>query len=229
MSTDLDAPHTDPPSRSETGSALPEAEFVRRVIHELRGQIAVSIGALNELGLRSETLAPAEARLIAMARRGSLRALRTADRFSRVLQLEGQPTLTLAPASLNALVQRAYADALPLEPSREIRVEFLGAPCSTEVSGDWAHAALVDLMWVALKNTRKHLKIEVLAPSSVEICTDGSRFELGRLEDGGLIARSGIALSLAFADVIARRHGGQLVTEALDEGVRCRISFGRAP
>ncbi len=220
---------------SSVAAQLDRSEFVRtefldRVAHELRGPAGVTLGALDELELALGDAAEANRALLAMARRGAFKVLRTADRLTRTAQLEAgvkfHPVLT----DLREVVRRACADASRVEERSRVKLEIVlpEQTCSIPLDAGWVQAAVMELISLALNLARREVSVQIADGCVVLITSDGAahgsapttqRFE--RLAD-----RRDAGLAIPLAREVAHAHGGEFKIETNEGGMRVNIAFG---
>lgn len=141
-------------------------ELFERIAHELRGPIGVTMGALDELERdvrEGRDLARIES-LLAMARRGARKALRTADRLSRAAQLGGgSVVIERVPTDLGELARRACEDASAIDarPNVHLEAEVPVEPCLVDLDAGWVLAALTELVAHSLRAARRSVRVSV--------------------------------------------------------------------
>jgi signal transduction histidine kinase len=191
--------------------------FLERIAHELRGPAGVTAGAIDEIeramGPQAEDLRP----LLAMARRGVSRILRSAARLERTAHLEGHAAVGAhGAADLRDVVVAAVRDAEGLEARRSIRVEVTAceAPCLVAADVPWAQAAIGEVVCNAIRFARAAVSVDtrlVDGEACVTIVDDGPGF-------GGPVprrfeppfSRTGLGLSLPLVEDVVQAHGGRL-------------------
>ncbi len=207
-------------------------EFLARVAHELRGPAGVTIGALEEIDVDGAQGAGAYRALLTMARRGALKVLHTADRLSRIAQLEaGTARMTSARADLRDVVSKACASVSALEPRRvsKLRCPEGDDPVWAELDAEWAQAALVELFWYALRVARDEIRVELVERAAVRItCASERWLPEGLLRFDPRPGRHEAGLALSLADEIARLHGGKLTLDETSSETQVTVRFARA-
>jgi signal transduction histidine kinase len=188
----------------------------------------VTLGALEELE-RESAIDNQQRILLGMARRGALKVLRTADRLSRISQLESKTlTLSLAPTDICEVTRRAFADARALEPRKGVEVELTlpTAPHLIPLDETWAHTAILELIWSALRAARTFVRVTMPSLGTVQISNDSLVWAgaAKRQENHG---QKDSALSIALADEIAKLHGGEVRMIAEDAGAYAILAFGK--
>lgn len=222
-------------SEGDGAARYVKTEFLARLAHELRGPAGVTLGALAEL----EHAAGDPQRLsslLAMARRGVERTLRTAERLERTAQLEaGTVEYAREPSDLRDLVSAAAASAELIERRKGVTVELQlpDTPARVLADGPWLKFALSELVNNALRHARAAVSVAVTREDSsfgVLVRDDGPGFS-GPIPARFTVPsrRQGLALSLTLVRDIAAAHGGELVVEPPSEpaarGARVRIDL----
>jgi signal transduction histidine kinase len=187
------------------------------------------LGALEELEREGDAINNQQRLLLGMARRGALKILRTADRLSRISQIEaGSLVLNPTPTDLCELTRRALADARALEPRKgvKVEVELPGAASIVALDEGWAQTAILELIWSALRTAREFVRVEMPAADTVQISNDAPAWANGAKRQENH-AQKDSALSIALSEEIARLHGGTLRMTSEASSARAVLSFGR--
>jgi signal transduction histidine kinase len=202
-----------------------KTSFLEALAHELRGPSGVTLGALDELELALGDNAAQYANLFAMARRGVRRVLRSADRLSRTAQLElSGPVLSLEPADLNGLVERALREAELVEGRRGVVSDLKrwASPLFLRVDVNWLGAAVAEIIGGALRSARRSILVELQESADsarIIICDDGVSTNPPRLrrfepsED-----RRDTGLGFPMIKEVIDAHGGELSIRGGDSG-----------
>ncbi len=219
-------------------------EFLERIAHELRGPAGVTLGTLDEMELALGPDADKIKQLMAMARRGARRVLRTAERLSRTAQLVGEHVeWSRAPSDLKTVLQRAVREAELTEARRGISVVLSvpSQPCTVAVDAPWLAVAVIELVVNAIAHARKVVSVTVnLEPGAavIAVTDDGVGFA-GPVQDRFAPPRDrrGLGLSLSIVKDVAVAHGGTLsvdprkaeeTTEARGATVRLTLPYAGA-
>jgi signal transduction histidine kinase len=214
-------------------SEFVRTEFLDRVAHELRGPAGVTLGALDELELALGDAAEAHRPLLAMARRGAFKVLRTADRLTRTAQLEAGVKFSPVPTDLRDVVRRSCVDASRVEERSKVRLEIAlpEAACDLPLDAGWVQAAITELIAQALHLARREVTVQILGNCTVLITSDGAAQQVlpstQRFERRADRRDAGLAIPLARE--VAHAHGGEFSIEASESGMRVRIAFGALP
>jgi signal transduction histidine kinase len=194
--------------------------FLERVAHELRGPLAVVVGAMQELEHNLGEDAASHRALFAMMKRGVRRLARTADRLQQTGVCE-RDDLMLEPhrCDLVDLVRWSVDEATTNEGRRnvEVRLELPQGPRYLEVDGRWLSIALYEVASNAIKHAREHVTVvweEVegsLRISFIDDSPSARDFEPLRFRPPSEGRGLGLALAIV-RDVIAA-HGGTLSIE----------------
>jgi len=207
-------------------------EFLERIAHELRGPAGVTLGVLDELELSLGTDVARHRALLAMARRGALRVLRTAERLTRAAQLEsGAVSFCVAPADLREVVRRACADASVIEGRSHVKVTEIAPdlPCNASIDEGWAQAALTELVSHALRLAAREVRVEVTDRAQVIVTHDGaSSTEVPARRFERRADRRDAGLALPMVRQVVDALGGQLSFDTADLGSRALLAFKRA-
>jgi signal transduction histidine kinase len=232
MSGEATTPTNLAPQRASAQSGGESDDWGERIAHELRGPAGVTLGALDEL---EASLGQAEGQqaLIAMARRGVRRVLRTAERLSRKSQLSaGRVLLRPSSVDLPHLLKRACEEAESIESRRGIRVTI------TETSGlqaanldsDWVHVAISELVAFAIRAARAEVTVSVAVEEAlvrVTVSDDGRSPARPQSSGHASPERRDPGMSLWLVREIAAAHGGGLQVEAgASEGSLSSLTFG---
>jgi K+-sensing histidine kinase KdpD len=220
--------------KAQDGGAGQSDDWGERVAHELRGPAGVTLGAIDELELALGAQAESHRALLAMARRGIGKVLRTAERLSRKSQLDsGRAVMASTQVDLRDMMARAGKDAEQLESRRgiEVRVEGGDTPCMVMVDESWAVTALAELVSLAIRAARKEVKIT--------LAREGDRPRVVVSDDGrppAAVPQTGHAspadrrsacLSVPLAHGIARAIGAELTIDAAPPGNRRTLVFAK--
>jgi len=229
-------------SPTEQGGVRPQQDTVasqtddwgERVAHELRGPAGVTLGAIDELELALGASAEAHRALIAMARRGIGKVLRTAERLSRKSQLDaGRANMAPTSLDLRALVTRAREEAEQLESRRGIEVTVEASEDSWLMTLDesWTQVVLTEMISLSIRAARREVKIALKRENDrpLVVITDDGRPPAAPVQGGHAspVDRRTACLSLPVAHGAARILGAELTMEAAAPGNRRTLSFGR--
>lgn len=203
-------------------------EFLERIAHELRGPAGVTLGVLDELELSLGSEVAQHRALLAMARRGALRVLRTAERLTRAGQLEsGAVSFHLVRSDLRTVARRACAEACVIEGRSHVKVTEAAPelPCHASIDEGWAQAALTELVAHALRLAAREVRVEVTESAQIIVTHDGASSEVpaGRFERRADRRDAGLALPMVRQ--VADALGGQLSFEKTDLGSRVLLAF----
>lgn len=198
-------------------------EFLERVAHELRGPAGVTLGALDELELAlAEATSPRVIALLAMARRGARRVLRTAERLSRTAQLEaGSAAVTPFPLDLRGVVSRATLEASDTEgrASVEVVTDLPDEPCMAAADSAWLSVAVTEMVGQAIRSATRSVSVRVVRDGEV-ICinvTDDRSMKPDTVKTR--FARNGTrrdtGLDMPLVHDIARMHGSPIEMQDL--------------
>ena len=217
-----------PTAVSEASAAASYDRLLRSVAHEIRGPVGVAWGALDQLeaDLQSGEVA-INPRLFEMSRRGLRRALRLAERLSRVSELEHRPDpLPVAKVDLCAVVRQAHHDVLGLESRRGVEV-VIGFEQAQRVyaiaSLEWLRFAIGELICLAVRFARRKVvvlvrddsrpSIRIESDGNAEVCFGNTAVPLGECSsDVELMVRvARKALALQTANLEAASEGSVLV------------------
>ena len=210
-------------SVGEETSRYLRTELLERIAHELRGPAGVTLGALDELEHALDDAQIEQHKLLlAMARRGARRVLRTAERLTRTAQLEsGTTQVERVPGDVRTIVKQAAEDAVLVEGRSSVRVEVRlpDDPCTAAVDGSWLAIALGELVAQAIRCARKSVEVVL------EVALDGVRVTVtdDRIVASDMPARRFVhqsdrrdaALSWPLVCDVAEAHKGQLQSEVL--------------
>ena len=206
-------------SPEDSSGPLLTSEFLDGVAHELRGPAGVTLGALDEiellLGPEAERIKP----LLLIARRGTRRMLRTADRLQLTGRLEAK-RLDWEPESveLGPLIERAAREAEELEGRRAVHVSMLlpDRPIRVRVDPSWLRAVVLELVGHAIRRASSSVSIAAQAKAGaveITISDDGADRPKRVTQGGAPRSAHGPGLSLSLARNIAAVHGGSLRVE----------------
>ena len=203
----------------DSGTYL-RTEFLERIAHELRGPAGVTLGALDEMEFALGADAEKIKSLLAMARRGTRRVLRTAERLNRTAQLVGREVeWSRAPMDVKNVLQQAVRDAELIEARKGITVVLAvpSEPCTVTIDGAWVSAAITELVVNAIAHARKVVSVAVTGEewgAMISVTDDGAGFA-GPVLDRFTPPRErrGLGLSLAIVQDVASAHGGELVVD----------------
>ena len=162
MSEKLAASMDTGPARAHEHTSGQSDDWGERVAHELRGPAGVTLGAIDELELALGAQAENHRALLAMARRGIGKVLRTAERLSKKSQLDsGRAVMAATQVDLRELVARAGKDAEQVEARRgiEVKVEAGDIPQPATVDESWALTAVTELVALAIRAARREVKV----------------------------------------------------------------------
>lgn len=214
------------PVGNEDERSFLRTEFLERVAHELRGPAGVTFGALDELAeiLAHPTLDSIRRTmmLIDIARRGTRKVLRTADRLSRAGRLES-PSLVLCrgEVDLRDLVRRATDEAVAIEARSYVMIlrDVTPSPCTVDVDADWMTSALTELVGHALRAARRAVCVAVThVPGHVRVSISDDRAfapEPVQKRFSRDSPRRDVGLALPMAYDVAHLHGGTIEVEEL--------------
>lgn len=225
---------------NDIGQARPQGtvasqndDWGERVAHELRGPAGVTLGAIDELELALGASADQHKALLAMARRGIGKVLRTAERLSRKAQLDsGRAVMASIPVDLRELITRARSDAEQLEARRGIDIVLEPSEGSWQVTTDesWATLAVVEVLSLAIKSARREVRVSLARVGdrpAVVVSDDGRAPTIPANQTGHASPtdRRTACLSLPLAHGIARALGGELTVEGVPTGNRRVLRF----
>jgi len=202
-----------------------KTELLERVAHELRGPAGVTLGALDEL---EHALGAAQVEqhrlLLAMARRGAKRVLRTAERLTRTAQLEaGHVFGRGAVTDLRGLVRDAVREAELVEgrSSVKLRLSLPDEPCLSEVDSGWWSVALAELVAQAVRCARQQVDVQVqLQDESVVVQVRDDRVAVVDAPSARFVPlddRRDAALGWPLICDVARAHEARLSSETLHD------------
>lgn len=209
------------------GAGLDTARYLRtelleRIAHELRGPAGVTLGALDELEHALDAAQIEQHKvLLAMARRGARRVLRTAERLTRTAQLEAGSQLVKAPADVAALVALAVSDAELVEGRSSVRVKtsLPAEPCVAEVDASWLSLALGELVSQAIRCARRHVEVSVKPEGgAVVIAVEDDRTAVMDTSAARFVSvadRRDAALGWPLVCDVAKAHGAALAHDVL--------------
>lgn len=218
-------------------------EFLERVAHELRGPAGVTLGALDELELElAHAASPRMLQLLAMARRGARRVLRTADRLSRTAQLEsGGVGVTAFPVDVRGIVTRATLDASETEgrASIEVTTEVPEDACMAAADSGWLGAAVGEMVGQAIRAASKRVHVAVVREDQaiwVGVTDDrATHLDVTRTRFASHGSRRDTGLDMPLVLDVARMHGHELeigelrvVGEGDRGGTRIRLRLDAA-
>jgi two-component system sensor histidine kinase EvgS len=232
MSGEATTPTNVAPPRASSQSGGESDDWGERIAHELRGPAGVTLGALDELEA-SIGAADGQQALIAMARRGVRRVLRTAERLSRRSQLSaGRVLLRPSAVDLPFLVKRACEEAESIESRRGIRVTITDTPGfpSVNLDSDWVNVAISELVAFAIRAARATVTVSVSVEDALVRVTvsDDGRSPARPVNTGHASPeRRDPGMSLWLVREIAVAHGGDLQIEAgASEGSQASLTLG---
>ena len=217
---------SDPPTRKvgTDDTHFLRTEFLERVAHEVRAPAGVTMGALDELELELEALDVEPnsrvAALVAMARRGMRKVLRTADRLARSAELEaGTLVISTTLLDVRSIVATAARDAELTEGRSRITVTTTvpEVPCMVEVEREWMGVAVYELVGNAIRAAKRSVVVAV-AHEVGRICVTVSddravRPEPPRARFSPSSPRRDVGLAMALVDDVARLHGSSVERE----------------
>jgi signal transduction histidine kinase len=235
MTSKLASPTEQGAVRSQHDAVASQADdWGERVAHELRGPAGVTLGAIDELELSLGANAEAHRALIAMARRGVGKVLRTAERLSRKSQLDaGRAVMAPTTIDLRTLVTRAREEAEQLESRRgiEVTVEANDGSWLMTVDESWAQVVLTEMISLSIRAARREVKIALTRDNDRPqvVVTDDGRPPAAQAQGGHASPadRRTACLSLPVAHGAARALGAELTMEAAAPGNRRTLQFGR--
>jgi signal transduction histidine kinase len=199
--------------------------FLERVAHELRGPAGVTLGALAEIETALGDAAKEYRPLLAMARRGVQRIVRTAERLDQTGQLESKVVeFTSDVCDLRAVLLTATRDADALEARRKITLTTAVSEGEWLAYGDarWLGSALLELCSNAIRHAKTTVKVSAErddAGVTLRFWDDGAPappIAPRRFQD--MEERRGLGLGLAIAKDVIEAHGGRLSTEQAEQG-----------
>lgn len=208
----------------ETEGRFLRSEFLVRVAHELRGATGTALGALDELALTSVITDPAIANLVAIARRGSRKVLRTAGRLDRTAELVTHAaTMHRSRVDACELLTDAAREAKGTEgrASIELRLDLPSSPCWIDADVGWTTYALSELVAHALRMARARV-VAALRHEGPHLCVALTDDRSGPIEAtvrrfSNEASRADAGLHLAIIRDVARLHGGDLFVEQLHD------------
>ena len=196
-------------------------QFLRRVAHD----IASPAGVIHMVLEQMETAERPRPDLVAMARRSLRKLTRISENLALVAVLEaGALQPEREEIDLRALTQRAFDDALAVDPRREVVAVCRLPAAPVVVAGD--PRLLLVIMREVISNALKLATARVLVTlsaadglASLRVEDDGPGFSQDSASSLGarFVERStshGLGLSLSMAVEIVRAHGGTLFVEA---------------
>lgn len=210
---------------SDTGRYL-RTELLERIAHELRGPAGVTLGALDELehALDGAQLEQNKV-LLAMARRGARRVLRTAERLTRTALLEAGSALSRAPGDVAAICAQSVAESEQIEGRASVRVKtsFPDLPVLADIDASWLGLALAELVSQAIRCARRHVEVRVaVVGDHIEVHVEDDRIALIPPPEQRFVTledRRDAALGWPLVCDVARAHAGTLRSEALHSEV----------
>lgn len=214
--------------------------FLERIAHELRGPTGVVQGSIDELEHALGADAEKYRTLLAVARRGLARVLRTASRLDQTAQLDGGTArFEPGPADAGEVARKAVAEAEGLEARRKIRVEVRAPddPLPCRLDARWMGVALRELASNAIRHATQNVFVEITADADavrVEITDDNpAPHEFAPVRFRPTREGRGLGLGLAIASDVVVAHDGELAIEtprpgAAAGGTRVRVTLPRA-
>ena len=210
-------------SVGEDTSRYLRTELLERIAHELRGPAGVTLGALDELEhALDDAQLDQHKLLLAMARRGARRVLRTAERLTRTAQLEAGTThVDRVPGDVRTIVKQAAEEAALIEGRSSVRVEVQipDDPCTAAVDGGWLSIAIGELVAQSIRCARKSVEVTVEAASEIVrvVVTDDrvAASDMPARRFVHLNDRRDAALSWPLVCDVAQAHQAELHTEVL--------------
>lgn len=197
-------------------------ELLERIAHELRGPAGVTLGALDELEHALDGAQIEQNKvLLAMARRGARRVLRTAERLTRTAQLEAGSQIVKAPADVAALVAHAIGDAELIEGRSSVRVKTClpAEPCVAEVDSTWLSLALGELVSQAIRCARRHVEVTIKPEDgAIVVSVEDDRTAVMDAPSARFVSladRRDAALGWPLVCDVAKAHGATLDNDVL--------------
>jgi K+-sensing histidine kinase KdpD len=220
--------------KAQDGGAGQSDDWGERVAHELRGPAGVTLGAIDELELALGAQAENHRALLAMARRGVGKVLRTAERLSKKSQLDsGRAVMAATQVDLRELVARAGKDAEQMEARRgiEVKVEAGDTPQLATLDESWALTAVTELVSLGIRAARREVRITLTREGERArvAVTDDGRPPASPVQSGHASPadRRSACLSVPLTQGIARALGAELTIDAAAAGNRRVLLFAK--
>ncbi|WP_437713923.1 histidine kinase [Sorangium sp. So ce448] len=202
---------------SEKGLSDSIYKLFARAGHDVRGPAGVVATALNELeSVLGGDATAQNAAYFTMARRGVRRLLRLADRYTAASELSRQLDAPAQPLDLEALVQKAVAEASFVYGRRDVTVALDLAPVRGVAHAASMTAALSDALMLALNVARARVVVALAAHGDrarVVLTSDSSAasveklFEAALAPDADPLADGGLPVRVI--DGVLKAHGGE--------------------
>lgn len=215
-------------------------ELLERIAHELRGPAGVTLGALDELEHALGDQAEQHRALLAMARRGAKRVLRTAERLTRTALLEsGVSAASRGPSDVRTLVRKAveYAEQIEGRASVKVALRVPDEPCIVELDAGWWSIAFGELVSQAVRGARGEVEIHVeVDTNAVRVRVRDDRRAPVDFPASRFVAmkdRRDAALGWPLVHDVARAHEAALIAEPVHDeagviaGARVTIELPR--
>ena len=207
----------------EDTSRYLRTELLERIAHELRGPAGVTLGALDELEHALDAAQMEQHKLLlAMARRGARRVLRTAERLTRTAQLESGTThVDRVPGDVRTIVKQAADDAALVEGRSSVRMALAlpDEPCTAAVDGAWLTVAITELVAQSIRCARKSVEVSVeQALEGVRVIVSDDRLAAADMPAKRFVHlsdRRDAALSWPLVCDVAEAHHARLQCEVL--------------
>lgn len=195
--------------------------FLARIAHELRGPSTVLQGSIAELeqAMGGDDV-ERQRMLLAMARRGVARVLRTAERLEQTAQLEdGTAQFNRESSDLVEVVKLAVTSAEALEARRTItvKVDLPEVPVMWKLDAKWMGFAVSELASNAIRHARKHVEVRVIvSEEALRIDFDDDNDASDAFAPIRFLPpreRRGLGLGLAITRDVVAAHRGRLDIE----------------
>lgn len=213
-------------ARAETQQMIQaQREFVADASHELRTPLTSILANLELLEARLERRGgdPEEAEIVAGALGSSRRMRRLVADLLLLARADAGRAGPRRACDLTAIATAALAEARPVAPGHELRLEARG-PVAIQGDPDDLHRLVLNLLENAIRHTPAGSTVTVSSVAEgsdavLEVCDDGpgipeelraqifSRFVRGA-GPADLTADSGTGLGLAIVKAVATSHGG---------------------
>lgn len=207
-------------------------DFPSRLAHEIRSPTGVVRGVVDQLGTSDD---PMTAKLVGMAHRSTARLEYLGRRLDLMGQLaSGNVEFAPRPVELKRTLGELVNEARDVRSRRKVEVEVdVDAEARVTVDPTLFHVAVREMMDNALRHARERVAIVVTNPGEawcIAVKDDGPGVapearEVWMKPLVSVPARSGLGLGLAFADAIARLHGGHLDLLPTDTGAHFTLSL----